>query len=137
MCGIVGYVGEKSAVGIIVDGLKRLEYRGYDSAGVAVVRNGTMDLRRSAGKLSRLEDVIRLNPITGDYVQSWIDYFGLTYIVLQDKIVDGQFQLQSFYDENATPLNMVVTTADMKIRYRAVGYSAFQVNYWAKKFMFE
>lgn len=79
----------------------------------------------------------RGNPITGSYVNSWVDYFDLTYPVYQDKIEDGQFALQSFYDENATPLNMVITTADMKIRYRAVGYSAFQVNYWAKKFMFE
>ncbi|MBI4485759.1 MAG: glutamine--fructose-6-phosphate transaminase (isomerizing) [Acidobacteria bacterium] len=67
MCGIIGYIGPKDVVPVLIDGLRRLEYRGYDSAGVAVVRNGTMDLRRSAGKLSRLEDVIRLNPIKGDY----------------------------------------------------------------------
>src|SRR6185312_2060008 len=50
-----------------IDGLRRLEYRGYDSAGVAVVRNGSVDLRRSAGKLSNLEDVITGQPISGDY----------------------------------------------------------------------
>src|SRR5918996_3746647 len=50
MCGIVGYVGDKSAVGIIVDGLKRLEYRGYDSAGVAVLDGDVLRVRRGAGR---------------------------------------------------------------------------------------
>ncbi|HWZ89084.1 MAG TPA: glutamine--fructose-6-phosphate transaminase (isomerizing), partial [Polyangiaceae bacterium] len=60
-------IGPKDVVPVLIEGLRRLEYRGYDSAGVAVVHDGAVDLRRSAGKLSRLEDVIRLNPITGDY----------------------------------------------------------------------
>src|SRR5687767_9333995 len=67
MCGIIGYIGSQRVVPILIDGLRRLEYRGYDSAGVAVVRNGTIDLRRSAGKLARLEEVIATTPIDGDY----------------------------------------------------------------------
>ena len=67
MCGIIGYIGDKQVLPILIDGLRRLEYRGYDSAGVAVVRNGSIELRRSAGKLSRLEEVLAVNPLEGDY----------------------------------------------------------------------
>jgi glutamine---fructose-6-phosphate transaminase (isomerizing) len=66
MCGIVGYVGEKSAVGIIVDGLKRLEYRGYDSAGVAVIAaGGLLEVRRAAGRMKHLESLLRERPVAG------------------------------------------------------------------------
>src|SRR5512138_3564119 len=67
MCGIIGYIGEKQVLPILIDGLRRLEYRGYDSAGVAVVRNGSIELRRSAGKLARLEEAIADSPIDGEY----------------------------------------------------------------------
>jgi glucosamine--fructose-6-phosphate aminotransferase (isomerizing) len=67
MCGIVGYIGQQKVLPILIEGLRRLEYRGYDSAGVAVVREGSIELRRSAGKLSRLEEVIATNPLDGEY----------------------------------------------------------------------
>ena len=65
MCGIVGYVGDKSAVGIIVEGLKRLEYRGYDSAGVAVLHEGRLEVRRAAGRIRTLEGILRERPVAG------------------------------------------------------------------------
>jgi len=68
MCGIVGYVGNKQVVPLIIDGLRKLEYRGYDSAGIAVVdENHEMSLRRAEGKLRNLEECIRLNPLDGNY----------------------------------------------------------------------
>ena len=68
MCGIVGYVGKKSVVPIIIEGLRRLEYRGYDSAGIAVAGNGNgLQLRRAEGKLRNLEEAIRLHPLDGTY----------------------------------------------------------------------
>jgi glutamine---fructose-6-phosphate transaminase (isomerizing) len=68
MCGIVGYIGDQAAVPIILDGLKRLEYRGYDSAGIAVLEKGNcLGVRRAQGKLRNLEEVLRLNPVEGSY----------------------------------------------------------------------
>jgi len=65
MCGIVGYIGPRDATPIILNGLKRLEYRGYDSAGVAVLNGGRIEVRRDAGKLSQLMDLINKSPVKG------------------------------------------------------------------------
>jgi glucosamine--fructose-6-phosphate aminotransferase (isomerizing) len=69
MCGIVGYVGPKKVVPVIIEGLRRLEYRGYDSAGIAVGSpfSSTLELRRAPGKLSNLEEVLRENPLEGTF----------------------------------------------------------------------
>jgi glutamine---fructose-6-phosphate transaminase (isomerizing) len=68
MCGIVGYIGPKKVVPVIIEGLRKLEYRGYDSAGIAVVNTaGKLDIRRASGKLRNLEEVIQKSPIDGAY----------------------------------------------------------------------
>ncbi|OFW02819.1 MAG: glutamine--fructose-6-phosphate aminotransferase [Acidobacteria bacterium RIFCSPLOWO2_02_FULL_68_18] len=67
MCGIIGYIGSKPVVPVLLDGLRRMEYRGYDSAGVAVVGPEGIALRRSAGKLDNLEKAIRAQPVDGLY----------------------------------------------------------------------
>ena len=65
MCGIVGYVGPREASATVFDGLKRLEYRGYDSAGIATIQNGRITIRRDEGKLGNLEQLLAEQPING------------------------------------------------------------------------
>ena len=65
MCGIVGYIGSRDATPIILNGLKRLEYRGYDSAGLAIINDGQLEVRKDAGKLSQLIDLVSKSPING------------------------------------------------------------------------
>jgi len=67
MSGIIGYIGSKRVVPVLLEGLQRLQYRGYDSAGLAVIREGKLEIRRATGKLRNLEEVIRLNPLDGTY----------------------------------------------------------------------
>lgn len=64
MCGIVGYVGNKNAKDIVIDGLKKLEYRGYDSAGIAIVRDGKLEVKKHVGGIANLENLIGDDPMT-------------------------------------------------------------------------
>lgn len=66
MCGIVGYIGSQNATPIILDGLKKLEYRGYDSAGIAILQDGKIEVRREEGKLSKLVSLVQTNPLNGN-----------------------------------------------------------------------
>ena len=65
MCGIIGYIGGDNAVPILIEGLKRLEYRGYDSAGIAIINNAQLAIRKAVGKLKNLEEVVANDSPTG------------------------------------------------------------------------
>ena len=67
MSGIIGYIGNKRVVPVLLEGLQRLQYRGYDSAGIAVIQGHNLQVRRATGKLHNLEEVVRLNPVDGTY----------------------------------------------------------------------
>ena len=65
MCGIVGYIGKEEALPVLVEGLKKMEYRGYDSSGVAVIDQGQIKVVRASGKIKALEDKLKTCPIKG------------------------------------------------------------------------
>ena len=67
MCGIVGYVGRATAAPILLDGLRRLEYRGYDSAGIAVVNGGHLETRKCAGRIAALSKLVKKRPLSGSF----------------------------------------------------------------------
>src|SRR5437773_9032166 len=67
MCGIFGYIGPRDPVPIIMGGLRSLEYRGYDSAGIAIIEGQNLQIRRASGKLKKLEDLIAKQPVTGQF----------------------------------------------------------------------
>ena len=82
MCGIVGYVGQKQALEVVVAGLRRMEYRGYDSAGIAVIADGKLEIRKKAGKLVNLETLLGSDPLpdstTGIGHTRWATHGGPT-----------------------------------------------------------
>ena len=110
MCGIVGYVGPRNATDVVVAGLQRLEYRGYDSSGVAVVNNGNLLIRRSVGKLHNLQTKLREHPIGGRQAighTRWATHGSVTennahphrsqngdVVVIQNGIVENYLQLK-------------------------------------------
>jgi glutamine---fructose-6-phosphate transaminase (isomerizing) len=111
MCGIVGYIGNKNATNIILNGLRRLEYRGYDSAGLAVLHNGLISVRRDAGKLDNLASLIAREPISGNIgightrwathgepsARNAHPHMGMTgeFVVVHNGIVENYLELKS------------------------------------------
>src|SRR6476469_3149768 len=119
MCGIVGYVGPRDATNIIFEGLQRLEYRGYDSAGIAVQDDGHIDLRRAAGKLSNLQELLLNKPLHGTWGighTRWATHGGVTEInahphrdstgdivVIQNGIVENYVPLKEMLKAEGHP----------------------------------
>jgi glucosamine--fructose-6-phosphate aminotransferase (isomerizing) len=121
MCGIVAYIGEQNATPIILNGLKKLEYRGYDSAGLAVVQNEKIKIRRKSGKISELERVILEDPITGKIgightrwathgepvTRNAHPHVGMTgdVVVVHNGIVENFLEIKAYLQSNGTKFN--------------------------------
>jgi glutamine---fructose-6-phosphate transaminase (isomerizing) len=129
MCGIVGYVGSKKVVPIIIEGLRKLEYRGYDSAGIAIVgEDGKLQVRRAPGKLRNLEEVIRNSPLDGTYGighTRWATHGRPTeenahphkdctgqYVVVHNGIVENYFELKEMLQKEG---HKFVTETDTEV----------------------
>ncbi|NQU72557.1 MAG: glutamine--fructose-6-phosphate aminotransferase, partial [Rhodospirillales bacterium] len=65
MCGIIGIIGDNQVTPLLIESLRRLEYRGYDSAGIATLVNGGIERRRAEGKLVNLSDLLKTDPVSG------------------------------------------------------------------------
>ncbi len=134
MCGIVGYVGPREATDVVVGGLGRLEYRGYDSAGIAVGKNKQLQLRRSVGKLSNLVAQLREQPTMGNYAighTRWATHGGVTeenahphrdasgeIVVIQNGIVENYLELKGRLIEHGHTFN---SQTDTEVIARLVG----------------
>ncbi len=144
MCGIVGYIGPKKVVPVIIEGLRKLEYRGYDSAGIAVVdAAGKMDIRRAPGKLRNLEEAIRKAPLDGTYGighTRWATHGRPTeenahphrdctgqYVVVHNGIIENYLELKEKLQKEG---HKFVTETDTEI-------VAHLVEEYAKEFPFE
>ncbi|HKM79891.1 MAG TPA: glutamine--fructose-6-phosphate transaminase (isomerizing) [Candidatus Acidoferrum sp.] len=144
MCGIVGYIGPKKVVPVIIEGLRKLEYRGYDSAGIAVVNAaGKMDIRRAPGKLRNLEEAIQKAPLDGTYGighTRWATHGRPTeenahphrdctgqYVVVHNGIIENYLELKEKLQKQG---HKFVTETDTEI-------VAHLVEEYAKEFPFE
>jgi len=144
MCGIVGYIGPKKVVPVIIEGLRKLEYRGYDSAGIAVVNAaGKMEIRRAPGKLRNLEEAIQKAPLDGTYGighTRWATHGRPTeenahphrdctgqYVVVHNGIIENYLELKEKLQKKG---HKFVTETDTEI-------VAHLVEEYAKEFLFE
>jgi len=144
MCGIVGYIGDKKVVPVIIEGLRKLEYRGYDSAGIAVVgTDGKLHLRRAPGKLRNLEEVIKNSSIDGTYGighTRWATHGRPTeenahphrdctgqYVVVHNGIIENYFELKEQLQKEG---HKFVTETDTEV-------VAHMVEKYAKDLLFE
>ena len=103
MCGIIGYIGKRQATGILVDGLRRLEYRGYDSAGLAVLNRTGLVVQKSQGKLRQLVDQLQWDECIGNVGighTRWATH-GIPNIINAHPHADSKKKLRSYITESS------------------------------------